>query len=154
MICCKKCGSLDLIEKKNPNKAHKIGVYCADCESWVKWGTIEAKTLIPEGFHKAHIVNASEKERRDGGKYITIFVSVQHRKIMHFLYQNNFTQKYNRQQLSEILSSVNLDIITFFDIATIIYAIQGKIVNVKIKHVEAKGKTVEKIEKWGAYMDE
>ena len=32
--CCKKCGSVSLYTEKKDNN---IGLYCEDCEAWIKW---------------------------------------------------------------------------------------------------------------------
>lgn len=46
---CKKCGSINLVEKPHP--VHTTGLWCHDCGAWIKW--VGNPDKDPKAFWKA-----------------------------------------------------------------------------------------------------
>lgn len=49
MYACKKCGSLNL---RLENKGTAIGLYCNDCNSWIKWVSKKELTQVQNEIEK------------------------------------------------------------------------------------------------------
>lgn len=49
MYACKKCGSVNL---RLENKGTAIGLYCNDCNSWIKWVSKKELTQVQNKIEK------------------------------------------------------------------------------------------------------
>lgn len=52
MECCKKCGSVNLVEVPKPPH---LGLYCGDCNAWIKWIKHTATIKTKEEYRNEYL---------------------------------------------------------------------------------------------------
>jgi len=142
-LICNKCFSADLIEKSSES-IHQKAVYCANCNSWVKWGGIESNE-VPDGEYLAEVISGEEKN----DKFIFFLVETESKKkIKHFIWKRKDSNKYNSIALNSMLAGFDSNISKFTTVNEIIEFVINKNVYITVKRKDYKGKQIPEIIKW------
>lgn len=140
---CTKCGSLNLIEKDIFNSIHKKGVYCGDCEKWVKWGGINNNSEIEKGIHIGQIYCAEEIHN----KFILIIVKLETgEKLKYSIWRKKPNNKYNSNDLDLVLKIFSMNYKSFKNLDDFFNFLKGKKVKVEVDNFP-------KISKWFKYEE-
>lgn len=143
-LYCRKCGSIDVVEKHNV-PFHKVGIYCGDCDAWIKWGSIKNSQVMPEGLHIVKIAKAEEINT------IFIFLKLENEEghsVKFQTWKNKETKKYDPNILNEILKGFNKQARDFSSLNELLTYLEGKAVKIEVKHSQIKGKLQAQIKKW------
>lgn len=134
-MVCKKCGGYNFIENYNI-PIHNVGTYCAECGSWIKWGPIVAKKKVDDGKYVVTIINAEEKSKNSGEKFIMINfeISPEYSKIQDFIWKDKTTKKYNKSKLDSICKCFELPVNYFINVETFLNFLIGKKVKLSIAY--------------------
>lgn len=71
-IKCSKCGSTNVFTE---TKGTQIGIYCAECGKWIKWGTKNEIRLINHSKEKVDVTNQAILEVREQKEVKSIPIS-------------------------------------------------------------------------------
>lgn len=104
MYACKKCGSVNL---RLENKGTAIGLYCNDCNSWIKWVSKKELTQVQNEIEK----NAKELDSFKDDKDLTFeYEQVGKREMYHNIQRQIMSidedETLNDKQKYELLISV------------------------------------------------
>lgn len=104
MYVCKKCGSVNL---RLENKGTAIGLYCNDCNSWIKWVSKKELTQVQNEIEK----NAKELDSFKDDKDLTFeYEQVGKREMYHNIQRQIMSidedETLNDKQKYELLISV------------------------------------------------
>lgn len=104
MYACKKCGSVNL---RLENKGIAIGLYCNDCNSWIKWVSKKELTQVQNEIEK----NAKELDSFKDDKDLTFeYEQVGKREMYHNIQRQIMSidedETLNDKQKYELLISV------------------------------------------------
>ena len=147
-LICKKCGGLEFTENKH-DSIHKTCVNCAYCNSFIKFGTLEGKKIIPEGGYIATVLSAEEKDKKDGGKYIVVILEINNLgKITHFIWKSEITNQYNKYQIKNMLAGFGCNISDFKSVNSLLSYIVAKEVFIQVEHYMSEGKPKVRINNW------
>ena len=157
---------------------HKIGVYCFDCGTWVKWGYInknnkeatkmyeinheevfEGNSLVKEGDYEVVIKKAEEKETKDGAVYISLALVVRNdveqqyknKYLFHSLWRTKATGEYNKTIINTVAKSLDIpNGAKFTSLEELLAGFVGKVCKVTIKHETYNENVNERVKTWSS----